>query len=71
MDMDFILIFNVVTSAIPGASGENACRGRPSLNSQSALVFLYSLFWVRRSILSHTSGFQNFVAIEGLQTVLL
>ena len=69
MDMDFILIFNVVTSAIPGASGENACR--PSLNSQSALVFLYSLFWVQRSKLSHTSGFQNFVAIEGLQKVLL
>ena len=69
MDMDFILIFNVVTSAIPGASGENACR--PSLNSQSALVFLYSLSWEQRSILPHTSGFQNFVAIEGLPTVLL
>ena len=66
MDMDFILIFNVVTSAIPGASGENACR--PSLNSQSALVFLYILI-KEVNTLSHVGV--SIVAIEGLKKVLL
>ena len=66
MDMDFILIFNVVTSAIPSASGENACR--PSLNSQSDLVFLYILI-KEVNTFSHVGV--SIVAIEGLKKVLL